>query len=289
MKLVNGYILNVVKVLFVIIFLAIIVLLFSIPINYGVKREKTALLVEYKLIKKPDDIQKIHSKTVSPIIYEDISQLKKFKNDNKKVRYIEILLPAILIVKHNLLNEKERTEKIWVKLKAKERINKSDSIFLNSIYEKYKSDNIAEIHKKQHLHPNSIVIAQSILETGWGDSRFFLNGNNAFGIWSYNKLDKRMAASTSRDGIVIYLRRYDNIAQSVEDYFSTLATSWAFDDFRDKRYESDNPYELIWYLNKYSELRNNYVKKVGEIIIQNNLTRYDSCTLDDNSFVKVKL
>jgi Bax protein len=289
MKLVNGYISKVVKVLFIIIFLAIVVLLLSIPINYGVKREKISLLVEYKLIKKPGDIQKIQGKTVSPVIYEDISELRKFKNDDKKERFIEILLPAILVVKHNLLNEQARTEKIWGKLKAKEQINKLDSIFIHSLYEKYKTDNVAEIHKKQHLHPNSIILAQSILETGWGDSRFFLNGNNAFGIWSYNKLDKRMAASKNREGIVIYLRKYDNIAQSVEDYFSTLANSWAFDDFRDKRYESNNPFELIWYLNKYSELRNDYVKKVGEIIIQNDLTQYDSYALDENSFIKVKL
>jgi Bax protein len=79
------------------------------------------------------------------------------------------------------------------------------------------------------------------------------------------------------------------LAQSVEDYFLTLANSWAFDEFRKKRSESDNPYELIWYLNKYSELRNDYVKKVGEIMVQNNLARYDSYMLDANNFIKVKL
>ena len=287
--MVNGYISKIVKVLFVIIFLAIVLLILAIPINYGVKREKISLLVEYKLIKKPSDIQKIRGKTVQPVIYEDITKLGKLKDKNKKERYIEILLPAILVIKHNLLNEKVRTEMIWAKLKTKERINNSDSVFIQSIFEKYKSKNLAEIHQKQKLHPNSIVLAQSILETGWGDSRFFLNGNNAFGVWSYSKLDNRMVASSGRDGIKIYLRKYDNIAQSVEDYFLTLANSWAFDDFRKKRYESDNPYELIWYLNKYSELRNDYVKKVGEIIIQNNLTQYDSCALDANRFIKVKL
>lgn len=86
---------------------------------------------------------------------------------------------------------------------------------------------------------------------------------------------------------MIYLKKYDNIAQSIEDYFLTLANSWAFDEFRNKRYISDNPFELIWYLNNYSELRNDYVKKVGEIIIQNELTRYDSCVLDEDNFIKV--
>jgi Bax protein len=231
----------------------------------------------------------IAGKNIKPVIYEDISQFGIYANDDKKKKYISILLPAILVVKHNLLNEKTRTEKLWMRLKAKERINHSDSVFLQSIYEKYKTENLAEINERQHLHPNSIVLAQSILETGWGNSRFFLKGNNAFGIWSYNRMDDRMAASTSREGIVIYLRKYDNIAGSVEDYFLTLANSWAFDEFRDKRYESSNPYELIWYLNKYSELRNDYVKKVGEIIIQNNLTQYDSCQLDQQNYIKVLL
>jgi len=289
MNMANGYISKTIKALFVIIFLAIVILILSIPINYGVKREKISLLVEYKLIKKPNDIQKIDRNIVQPVIYEDITKLSKFNIKNKKKRYIEILLPAILVVKHNLLNEKARTEKIWAGLKAKDEINHLDSIFIQSIYGKYKTENLAEIHFKQQLHPNSIVLAQSIIETGWGDSRFFLKGNNAFGVWSYSKLDNRMAASSGRDGIMIYLRKYDNIAQSVEDYFLTLANSWAFDEFRKKRDESDNPYELIWYLNKYSELRNDYVKKVGEIIIQNNLTQYDSCEIDKNSFIQVKL
>jgi Bax protein len=289
MKFLKGYLSKTIKVLFVVIFLAIVVLILSIPINYGVKKEKLSLLIEYKSIKKPSDILKINGNTVKPVIYEDISKFKDFPETSRKERYIETLLPAILVTRFNLLNEKSRTERLWSKIRSKELLNSIDSGFMNTMFEKYKTESFKEINQKQHLHPVSIVLAQSILETGWGNSRFFINGNNAFGIWSYNKLDKRMPASTSRDGLVIYLKKYDNIAQSVEDYFLTLANSWAFDEFREKRNESDNPYELIWYLNKYSELRNDYVKKVGEIIVQNNLTRYDSCTLDKNNFIKVKL
>jgi len=273
----------------VIIFLAIVVLILSIPINYGVKKEKLSLLIEYKSIKKPSDILKINDNAVKPVIYEDISKFNNFPDTNRKERYIETLLPAILVVRFNLLNEKSRTERLWAKIRAKDLLTPADSVFVNSLYVKYKTESLKEIHQKQHIHPTSIVLAQSIIETGWGNSRFFLKGNNAFGIWSYNKLDNRMPASASRDGLIIYLKKYDNIAQSVEDYFLTLANSWAFDEFREKRYDSDNAYELIWYLNKYSELRNDYVKKVGEIIVQNNLTRYDSCELDKNNFIKVKL
>lgn len=289
MRLLKGYLSKTIKVLFIIIFLAIVVLILSIPINYGVKKEKLSLLIEYKSIKKPSDILKISGNEVKPIVYEDISKFNDFPENNRKDRYIETLLPAILVVKFNLLNEKAKTERIWSKIRAKDRLTPGDSAFISTLYAKYNSENLKEISQKQHLHPISIVLAQSILETGWGNSRFFIKGNNAFGIWSYNKLDKRMPASTSRDGLVIYLKKYDNIAQSVEDYFLTLANSWAFDEFRKKRYDSNNPYELIWYLNKYSELRNDYVKKVGEIIVQNDLTKYDSYEIDKNNFIKVKL
>lgn len=287
MRFQNSFISRAVKVLFIIIFLGIVILILSIPFNYRVKREKKALLIEYKSVYRPEDIYTIEGGMVRPVIYEDISSFDNIDTDDKKVSYIEILLPAILIVKHNILNEKIRTERIWTKIRAKERINTTDSAFIKKIFEKYRSKNLEEVNKKQHLHPNSIILAQSILETGWGNSRFFRRANNAFGIWSYNKLDNRMAASSNRDGIMIYLKKYDNIAQSVEDYFLTLANSWAFDEFRNKRYVSDNPYELIWYLNNYSELRNDYVKKVGEIIIQNDLTRYDSCVLDEDQYIKV--
>jgi len=289
MKFINGYLSKTIKALFVVIFLAIVVLILSIPLNYGVKKEKISLLIEYKSIKKPSDILKIKGKAVKPVIYEDITKFNDFPENNRKERYIETLLPSILVVKFNLLNEKAKTERIWAKIRAKDRLTAGDSAFINKLYEKYKSENLKEINQKQHLHPTSIVLAQSILETGWGNSRFFLKGNNAFGIWSYNKLDNRMPASTSRDGLVIYLKKYENIAESVEDYFLTLANSWAYDEFREKRSDSDNPFELIWYLNKYSELRNDYVKKVGEIIVQNDLTKYDSCEIDKNNFIKVKL
>lgn len=289
MRFLKGYLSKTIKALFIIIFLAIVVLILSIPINYGVKKEKLSLLIEYKSIKKPSDILKIVGKEVKPVIYEDISKFNNFPDTHRKERYIETLLPAILVVRFNLLNEKARTETLLAKIRDKDRLSQADSAFINSMYVKYKTESLKEISQKQHLHPTSIVIAQSILETGWGNSRFFLKGNNAFGIWSYNKLDNRMPASANRDGVVIYLKKYENIAQSVEDYFLTLANSWAFDEFREKRSYSENPYELIWYLNKYSELRNDYVRKVGEIIVQNNLTRYDSCKLDNNNFIKVKL
>ena len=118
MKFLKGYLSKAIKSLFVIIFLGIVVLILSIPINYGVKKEKLSLLIEYKSIKKPSDIIKINGNSVKPIIYEDILKFKDFPDASRKERYIETLLPAILVVRFNLLNEKSRTERLWAKIRA---------------------------------------------------------------------------------------------------------------------------------------------------------------------------
>ena len=94
-----------------------------------------------------------------------------------------------------------------------------------------------------------------------------------------------MLFRSGRGALKIYLREYDNLLQSVRDYFTTMANSWAFDTFRKKRAETDNAYELIWYLNKYSELRNDYVKLIGDLMITNELVRYDTMQIDPDYMI----
>jgi len=263
-------------------------LIFSIPIGKDVKKVKKTLLIEHLSPESASEIESVKNGIVKPIIYQNIDKILSSDTKNQKENFIDLLLPVILISKHRIEIERNKTEILWGKLKMKDPITKEDSMFIDLLIEKYDSRNFSEIHQMQYTHPNSIVIAQSILETGWGSSRFFLHGNNAFGIWSFNKSDNRMIASSNRDGVIIYLKKYNDLLESVNDYFLTISKSWAFADFREKRIVSDNPYELIWYLNKYSELRNDYVKKVGEIIIQNDLARYDTAQLDPNYFINVK-
>lgn len=289
MILIKKYISGLIKLIFIILSVAVVFLIFSIPLGKDVKKNKKTLSIEYLSPESASDIVSVKSGIVKPIVYQNISKAISSETKEQKDVFIDLLLPVILISKHQIYIERNRTEKLWGKMKIKERITNEDSLFLDLLIDKYDSRNLAEIHHKQFTHPNSIILAQSILETGWGSSRFFLHGSNAFGIWSFNKHDNRMIASSNRDGIIIYLKKYNDLLESVNDYFLTISNSWAFDEFRKKRMDSDNPYELIWYLNKYSELRNDYVKKVGEIIVQNNLTRYDSAQLDPDFFINVKL
>lgn len=245
-------------------------------------------MVNYKKVENPVDITTINSRYVKPLIYENIEEIALFDPDIRKKKFIELLLPAILVTKYEIFKENKRTIDIWGKLKSNLDITPNDSVFMEELFLKYETKNFAEINQRQQVHPNSIILAQAALETGWGTSRFFLQGNNAYGIWSFSKMENRMESLSSRGDIKIYLKKYDHVSESVKDYFQTIGKSWAFDQFRKRRTETNNAYELIWYLNRYSELRNDYVKKIGELMIQNTLTQYDTCEIDPEYFIKVK-
>jgi len=280
---------SILRIIFILAGVAIILLILNIPIGSRLKKEHRLLLVNYKKINNSSDIVPVDQRYVKPLIYENIDEIQNLDSDLRKQKFIEILLPSILIAKYEIYKENKQTVNLWGKLKSHHDLTGSDSTFMEKLFQKYETKNFAEINQKQQLHPNSIILAQAALETGWGTSRFFLQGNNAYGIWSFNKMDNRMESLSNRGNIKIYLKKYNTLFESVNDYFLTISKSWAFDQFRKRRAETDNAYELIWYLNKYSELRNDYVKKIGELLIQNNLTQYDTCELDPQFFINVKI
>ena len=93
-----------------------------------------------------------------------------------------------------------------------------------------------------------------------------------------------MLASQSRDGKNIYVKKYDTLLESVEDYHLILARGKTYSDFRDCIHRDNNVFELIWYLRTYSEKRDNYVIMLRNLITSNNLIKYDNYHLDPAFF-----
>ena len=92
-------------------------------------------------------------------------------------------------------------------------------------------------------------------------------------------------ANQNREGKSIYLKKYANLLGSVEDYHLLLAKSSAYDDFRNCLQRGNNVFELIWYLRKYSERRDHYVVMLRNVIVANNLVKYDKYQLDPDYFI----
>ena len=84
----------------------------------------------------------------------------------KKSLMIRIKLKKITSKK--MTTEKE---KLWLRQKLREY--------------KVKNSNIKELEKRMDIIPVSIALAQAAKESGWGTSRFALEGNAIFGQWTW--------------------------------------------------------------------------------------------------------
>lgn len=245
-----------------------------------------SLLVEYKPLNCIDDILDIQDSLVPPVIYNGALNLDSLPVDVKKKKFIDMMLPSILYAKYNMEQIRARVEEIAGRMAMGMALTEEEDIFLTDQMTAYKASGIEELKEKLVTHPVSIVLAQAALESGWGTSRFFLEGNNVFGIWSYNPQENRIRANAGRQGRPVYLRKYDHISGSIQDYFNTIARSKAYRHFRAKRNQTDNVFEMIPFLNRYSEMGPQYVAMLKHMIKRNDLTRYDNYQLDPSYFVE---
>jgi Bax protein len=222
-----------------------------------------------------DQIAPLRDSLVKPILYTNISGLERLPLYETKRKFIAAILPSILVAKHEIHNRKHKISQ----LAKKQLWDKSDSAFYHEMKKTYNAKNIEDLISRLGTLPNSIVLAQAAIETGWGESRFFVQASNLFGIWSFDNTESRIAAG-DRNEKTIFLRSYNDMSGSISDYFEVLARHHAYRGLRKARLETSDPYTLINYLKNYSERRTWYTRQLKKVIRQNNLTKYDRYRID---------
>ena len=124
--------------------------------------------------------------------------------------------------------------------------------------------------------PKELIIAQAALETGWGKSRFANEGNNLFGIRTFNKDSKWLLPITWDQtkwigwGVKVYETRCD----SVKDYVRILNEVFAYEEFRLAREEGADVYQLADTLTKYAT-KKNYTSLIKQVIKHNIVGVYE--------------
>jgi len=214
---------------------------------------------------------------VIPVTYDTLVSLFDLSINERKEKFIALVLPSILITRFRLQNNLNRVKAITAGDTSG--LKRRDKQFINLLKIKYKTSDLAELEKRLLPHPASIVIAQAAIESAWGTSRFFMEANNVFGVWSFNLHEPRIIANGSRNGTPIYLKKYISLLAAVEDYFLVTAKG-PYEDFRNKRAVTQNVFELLPTLTNYSELKAEYIKNLEKIIIKNNLTKFDTYQID---------
>ncbi len=224
-----------------------------------------------KKIATPENIVPIRDSLVVPYVYTRAVALDRLPVTEKKQKFFDMLLPSVLVAKTNL----DLTRKKVEALALKTAMTPADTNFLLPLMKKYHTHDIHELIKRLQTFPVSIILAQAAIESGWGSSRFFLQGNNLFGMWSFDTTENRMPSLSHRNGKRIYLQKFDNLEQSIEAYFFMLNTRSPFATFRNLRDKTENPFVLIDSLKVYSERGSRYTNDLAQMIRVNHLRKYD--------------
>lgn len=211
---------------------------------------------------------------VSLVCADAVSQkyvryLQNLPAKTKKYRFFKLVLPPVRKVDKELRALYLQTKRDIEAGTHKKRIRQ--------LMRSYKAKDSLDLLKRIKPHPLSITLAQAAIESAWGTSRFFVEANNVFGMWSYSSdpSDSINASKTREGGKTVRLKRYKSIEDSIRAYYKNLATNSAYRCFRQARYYNDNPYELVVLLHHYSEKGELYPIELIKIIKHNNLTRYD--------------
>ena len=239
------------------------------------------------------DLPSVRSnKVVKPIYFtqfpRDLDELQSTKL--KKETFIKIVLPLVVAENERILADREKLknlsdkkfttdlEKQWLRQKLLEY--------------KVKKGDMNELLKRMDIIPTSIALAQAAKESGWGTSRFALEGNAIFGQWTWS--GQGIAPLNRESNKSHKILKFPILRASVKAYQNNLNTHKSYTKFRDKRSnlrkkdKNIKGLELTETLNNYAQTGSEYTKILNQIIKQNRLTDFEPVRLV-NSIKQIEL
>lgn len=224
----------------------------------------------------------------------------------KKELFYRSLLPLVLYANDLITADRDRVLNITAGLAETNMLAAADSNWLTELAIRYRvlqrseagaaspllpqgealNTLISEILVRVDIIPPALALGQGAYESGYGTSRFALEGNSYFGQWTYGgkgMAPKQKRASKGDYGVAAYEWPLD----SVHSYMLNLNTHRAYAELRARRAELRSLGEpvtglaLVPTLSKYSERGMEYVNTLGGMIRVNELAAADEARLLD--------
>ena len=138
----------------------------------------------------------------------------------------------------------------------------------------------AENNKRGNPLFNSVVIAQAICESGWGQSTIMMKANAIFGIkatsdWKgkiYNAKTQECYDGKNYTDIRACFRAYESLDESIRDYFDLICNLSRYAN----AIHSQSPLECITAIKNGGYATSpTYINTIMRVINENNLTKYD--------------
>jgi Bax protein len=269
------------------------------------KKDENFIVSEKIIIKKDDLIENTISLDASVVasLFEDLNyDLSKIRKGKKVKPFYISLLPKdlsliedirerkelfIKIILPLILQENEKIEedrKKLFKLLAKKSNTKEEKDWLKWKFKEYKIKNrdISELKIRMDIIPVSLAIAQAAIESGWGTSRFALEGNALYGQWTWSDKGLKPLKNVDGDHKVMHFKI---LTASIKAYKKNLNTHNGYIEFREARAKLRNLNErvtglkLTQYLDKYSATGMEYTKKLELTIKKNSLSDFENAKL----------
>ena len=267
------------------------------------KKKKIKSLKEPKFVQEHDNAVSLNSETamnlfndlgydlknvragqkVKPIYLTKLPKDLKTLGDTKKKRelFIKIVLPLILNVNEKITEDRKKLFKIL----AKNFNTVGERVWLMRRFKEYKikDHDLAKLKMRMDIIPVSIALAQAANESGWGTSRFALEGNALFGQWTWSK--KGISPKNKDPDKSHKVLQFQILKASVRAYKNNLNTHNAYQEFREARAQlrQENKQitglDLIKYLKNYAAIGDKYVSIIEGIIEKNSLTDFDQANL----------
>ena len=227
------------------------------------------------------DVRK--NKLVKPINLDLLpEEIKMIENSSqRKNLFIQIVLPLILDENNQIKLDRK---KLFVVLN-KNNNSDAEQKWLNMKFKQYgvKNKDLSTLKIRMDEIPVSLAIAQAAKETGWGTSRFALEGNALFGQWTFS--GDGIKPKSSDNDKTHKVMKFQILKASVRAYQRNLNTHSSYKKFRKLRAQSrDNDEKLDSLiladcLDQYAATGVEYTKTLKKIILQNSLKDFDEVKL----------
>jgi len=210
---------------------------------------------------------------------KDLNALGNTKK--KRELFIKIILPLILDENLKIKDDRKRL----FKLVSKSFNTPGEKVWLKRRFKEYKIEDkdLTELKERMDIIPVSIAIAQAANESGWGTSRFALEGNALFGQWTWSK--KGISPKDKDSNKNHKVLQFQILKASVRAYKNNLNTHNAYKEFREARAQiredGNEPSGLLLtkHLKRYSGIGEKYIKLLNDIIEKNSLEDFDKANL----------
>ena len=161
----------------------------------------------------------------------DLKTIKSIQN--RKELFIKITLPLIVQENEKLLSLNNKIKSIK---NSFDQISRKEADWIKKLMIQYKADTLDALLIKVDEIPVSLALAQAVIESGWGTSRFAFEGNALFGQYVWGATNQGIIPNERKTDAKYKIKSFNSLSDSVSSYMKNLNTNFHYNEFRINRF-----------------------------------------------------